>query len=300
MDRLFRTFLFCPASNPKMLYTAMNYEPDAIIFDLEDAVPYDEKIDSRELLAEALQSVDYGNNMILARINNLSTPFGNDDIMTLIPAGLRVFRYPMCETVDDLNAVDMVVSEAEKIAGIPIGTVKIIAALETPLGIYNAFEIAKHSRILGLSLGGEDLTRCLGATRTAEGYELAYSRSRIVCAASIAGKLAIDTVWTDISNEAGFRTETEIIKNMGFSGRACVHPSQIPIVHEIYTPSMNEVEKSIRIVEAARQAHIEKGGVIQLDGKMIDMPLINKAERILTLAKLSGLITGGFDENNKK
>lgn len=290
MDRLFRSFLFCPASSPKMLYTAINYEPDAVIFDLEDAVAYDEKIDSRELLAEALQSVDYGNRMILARVNNLSTPFGRDDIMTLIPAGLRYFRYPMCDTVENINEVDAVICEAEKIAGIPQGTVKIITAMETPLGIYNAFEIAKHPRVMGVSLGGEDLTRCLGATRTVRGYELDYSRARIVHAAAVAGKLAIDTVWPNIEDVEGFRAETEFIKNMGFSGRACVHPSQIPLVHEVFTPEMAEVEKSLRIVEAAKVANIEKGGAIKLDGKMIDIPLIDKAERVLKLARLSGMI----------
>lgn len=290
MDKLYRTFLFCPASSPKMLYTAQNFQPDAIIFDLEDAVAYDEKIDSRELLAEALQSLDYGTQMVLARVNNLSTPFGRDDILTLIPAGLRYFRYPMCESIENVIEVDTVICEAEKTAGIPQGTVKIITALETPLGIYNAFDIAKHPRVMGVSLGGEDLTRCLGATRTARGYELDYARARIVHAAAIAGKLSIDTVWANIDDMEGFRAETEFIKNMGFSGRACIHPSQVAVVHEIYAPPMKEVEKSLRIMEAAKAANIEKGGAIKLDGKMIDIPVIDKAKRIINLARLSGMI----------
>ncbi|MGL4676128.1 MAG: HpcH/HpaI aldolase/citrate lyase family protein [Brevinema sp.] len=290
MEKLYRSWLFCPANNPKLLYSSVNFSPDAIIFDLEDAVPVDEKEDARDLLVEALRTVDYKDILVLARVNPLYTPFGIKDIQMLVPAGLRYIRFPMCDSIDQVKELDQLLTEIEKEYRIPIGSVKIAVALETPKGVYNALSIAQEERVFALSLGAEDFTRTLGATRTTEGKELDYARAKIVLEANIAGVLAVDTVWSMLNDSEGFKKEVLHIKNMGFSGKACIHPSQIEEVHKIYTPSTEELENSLRILEAAKHHGIENGGVIKLDGKMIDIPLIDKADRIVKLARAAGMI----------
>ncbi len=292
MEKLYRSWLFCPANNPKGLYTTVNFNPDAIIFDLEDAVAIDEKADARELLAEALKTVDYKDILILARINPLYTPYGADDVRVLVPAGLRYIRFPMCDSAENIKELDALLTEVEKEHNIPVGSVKIAAALETPRGVYNALSIAQEERVFALSIGAEDFTRTLGATRTPSGQELDYARGKILLEASIAGVMTVDTVWAMMGDMEGFKKEVQHIKDMGFSGKACIHPSQIAEVHKIYTPSQADVDSSLQILEAAKAHGIEKGGVIKLNGKMIDIPLIDKAERIVKLAIASGMIKG--------
>ncbi len=286
-----RTMMFAPANNPKMLVTAHLYGPDCVIFDLEDAVKYAEKDAARDLLAEALKVVDYGDTEIFARINPLYTEFGKDDVRILVPAGLRRMRLAMCEKPEQLKELDDLLTEAEKENGIEVGACKIQCSLETPLAIMNAVQIATASpRVTSISFGAEDFTRTLGAERTKAGKEIFIARSMVVMAAAIAGVDAIDTVWSDISDEEGFREEVKSSMNLGFAGKSCIHPSQIKIIHEIFTPSEEELAKSLEIVKAAQEADISKGGVITVNGKMVDIPIIAKAEKVVRLAKSAGMI----------
>lgn len=297
MKKLRRTMLFAPADNPKLLFNTPIYEPDCIIFDLEDAVKYDEKDSARDLLAEALKVVDYGNCEVFARINPLRTPYGEKapfgelDVRALVPAGLRRMRLPMCETTEHIFELSALLDELESEHGIDPGSVKIQASLETVTGVMNARDIAKCSdRIISISFGAEDFTKSLGAERTKGGAEIFYARSKIVMAAAAAGIDAMDTVWADIADMEGFRKEVKSTINLGFVGKSCVHPSQVKAVHEMMTPTMNEVEESLKIIEAAKAANIQNGGVITVNGKMVDVPIIFKAEKIVGLAKGAGLI----------
>ncbi len=297
MKKLRRTMLFAPASNPKLLFNTAIYEPDCILFDLEDAVKYDEKDAARDLLVEAFKVIDYGKSEIFVRINPLRTPlgekapFGEIDVRELVPAGLRKMRLPMCEKPEHIIELSKLLDEVEKEHNIEAGSVKIQASLETPLGVMNALAIAQSSeRVISISFGAEDFTRTLGTDRTKAATELFFARSQVAIAASIAKIDAIDTVWSDVSDIEGFRKEVESAKNLGFAGKSCIHPSQIKVVHEVFTPSMEEIEKSLTIVEAAKAASIEAGGVITVEGKMVDIPVIAKAERVVNLAKGAGII----------
>jgi len=286
-----RTMLFSPADNPKMLINAHLYGADSIIFDLEDAVKYSEKDAARDLLAEALKVMDYGETQIYARINPLYTEFGIDDVTQLVPAGLRLMRLAMCEKPEQIVELDNLLTKIETENAIELGSCKIQCSLETPLGVTNAVAIATASkRVESISFGAEDFTRSLGAERTKEGKEIFMARSMVVMAAAIAGVDAIDTVWSDINDEEGFRAEVKGAINMGFAGKSCIHPSQIRIVHEIFTPSKEELKKSLEIVEAAAKADINNGGVITVNGKMVDIPVIAKAEKVVRLAKAAGII----------
>ena len=283
--------LFVPANNPKMLVTAHLYGADCVLFDLEDAVKYADKDAARDLLAEALKTVDYGETEIFARINPLSTEFGRDDVKILVPAGLRKMRLAMCETPEQVKELDELLTEVEKEYEIENGACKIQCSLETPLAVMNAVSIATASpRVTSISFGAEDFTRTMGAERTKEGKELFVARTMVVMAAAIAGVDAIDTVWSDLDDEEGFKAEVKTSMNLGFAGKSCIHPSQIKIVHKIFTPNKEELEKSLEIVRAAKAADISKGGVITVNGKMVDIPVIAKAEKIVRLAKSAGMI----------
>jgi citrate lyase subunit beta / citryl-CoA lyase len=292
MKQLRRTMLFAPASNPKMLFNVQVYRPDCIIFDLEDAVKYEEKSSARDLLVEALKAVDFEKCEVFARINPLRTPhgkkgeFGEKDVRELVPAGLTRIRLPMCETKEHIVELSALLDEVEKKHDMKKNTVKIQASLETPLGVLNALEIANASdRVISISFGAEDFTSSLGVDRTKTGTELLYARSQVVLAASVAKIDAIDTVWSDLSDPEGFKKEVELIRGLGFAGKSCIHPSQIKSVHAAYTPTQDAVSKALEIVNASEKANIQAGGAITVNGRMIDIPIIEKAKRIISLSK---------------
>lgn len=286
-----RSMLFCPADNPKMFFTGMVYTPDCIVFDLEDAVKISNKEAARDLLVEALKTIDYKNIEIFARINPLSTPFGEKDVRELVKAGLRKIRLPMCEVKEHILELDKLLSEIEKDNGIEVGAVKIQSGIETPKGVHNAYSIVTaSSRVIALSFGAEDYTKSLGVERTKKGDEVFTARSYLAMIASMVGIDAIDTVWSDIKDEEGFIAETKKIKSLGFSGKSCIHPNQIKYVHNVYLPSKEEMEKSLEILKISKNMKIEEGGVISLHGKMIDIPVIEKAKKIIRQAQAAGIL----------
>jgi citrate lyase subunit beta / citryl-CoA lyase len=290
MERLRRTMMFLPASNPGMVKDAYIYGADSIMFDLEDAVAVTEKDSARFLVYNALKTVDYGNTELVVRVNGLDTPFGREDIEAVVRAGVHVVRLPKTERKEDIHAVEAVIEEVERKCGREIGSTKMMAAIESPIGVINAYEIATASkRLVAVALGAEDYVTNLKTKRYPDGMELLGARSQIIIAARAAGIYAIDTVYTEVDNEEGFKREVELIKQLGFDGKSVINPRQIKPVHEIYTPTPEEIKKSIAIVNAAKEAE-EKGlGVISLNGKMIDKPIVDRADRVLQLAAAAGV-----------
>jgi citrate lyase subunit beta/citryl-CoA lyase len=288
--KLRRSMLFVPGNNPAMVKDAQIYGSDSIIFDLEDSVSPGEKDAARLLVYSALKSVDYGEVERVVRINGLDTPWAQADVEAMVRGGIEVVRLPKTETPDDIHALEALVEASERTAGIPVGTVKLMAALESPLAIINAYEIARASpRIIGIALSAEDFVTSMKTTRSAEGVELFEARGRIVIAARAAGVMALDTVFTDINDQEGFLREVRLIKQMGFDGKSVINPNQIPLVHAAFAPTGDEVRKARRVIEAAREAEARGSGVVSLDGKMIDKPIVVRAERVLALAAASGV-----------
>ncbi len=289
--KLCRTMLFCPATNPKLYLNAPFLGADSIIFDLEDAIRYADKDAARDLLCEAIKSLTFGDTIVCVRINALSTPFGEDDVRAIVPAGVRYIRLTTCESKEDVQKLDSILTELEETHGIEKGSVKIQCSIESPLGVHNMEEIVRASnRVVSMSFGAEDYTRLLNVDRTKDATELFYARTKMVNIAKVVGIEAIDTSWTDFNDLEGFEKEAKLGKQLGFSGKTCIHPSQIEVVHKIFTPSADEIEKSLVILEAMKAANIEQGGVIQINGKMIDIPVIEKAKRIIALAEAAGVI----------
>jgi citrate lyase subunit beta/citryl-CoA lyase len=280
-----RTMLFVPGNNPAMVKDAHIYGSDSIIFDLEDSVSLFEKDAARLLVRCCLEALDYGPVERVVRINALDTPWAAEDVRVMVAAGIEVVRLPKTESAADVQNLDRLVTAAESACGRPAGSVRLMAAIESPLGVINAFQIAGASpRMVAIALSAEDFVTSMKTSRSRDGVELAEARGRIVVAARAAGIMAIDTVFTDIADDEGFAREVALVKQMGFDGKSVINPNQIPIVHAAYTPGSEEVKKARRVLLAAEEALARGSGVTSLDGKMIDKPIIERAHRVLELA----------------
>ncbi len=291
-ERLRRTMLFVPGNNPGMIADAHIYGSDAVMFDLEDSVTLTEKDAARILVYNALKTIDYGEVEIVVRVNPLSTSYGRDDIFAMVAAGCPVIRMPKTETAQDVIDTEKCIEEAEKAAGVPVGKTKILTAVESALGITNAYAIATASpRIIGIALGAEDYCANLKTTRSAEGTELFYARSAIVVAARAAGIDALDTVYSNVNDTEGLIEQTKLIKQLGFDGKSIINPRQIAPINSVFRPTDKDIEKALRIIEAADDAAKKGSGVVSLDGKMIDKPIYMRAQRVITLARAMKIIS---------
>ncbi len=279
-----RAMMFMPGNNPAMLQNAGIYGADTVIFDMEDSVAISEKDSARRLVHNAIKRLKYPCEVAI-RINHIQTPYGLDDLKVVLPARPDLVRLPKAETAKDIQIVDEIISEAEEKNGFEPGSIKMMAAIETAKGLMNAYEVATaSSRMVALAIGGEDFIADLKTSRTSHGNELFVPRGQLVLAARAAGIQAIDSVYTDINNEQGFIEETIRIKEMGFDGKSVVNPKQIRMVQEIFAPTEKEIAHAERVIAAYQDALARNSGVIAIDGKMIDTPIVTRAERVLAYA----------------
>ena len=291
MERLRRTMMFVPGANAAMLRDAPLYGADSIMFDLEDAVSLKEKDSARVLVHSALKTFDYGNIEIVVRINALDAG-GAEDIEAMVLAGVDVIRLPKTETAQDIIDVEAVITEVEQQNDIPVGTTKMMAAIESAEGVLNAPAIAKSStRLIGIALGAEDYVTNMKTRRHPDGQELFFARSMILHAARAAGIAAIDTVYSDVDNTEGFEAEVRLIKQLGFDGKLVINPRQIPLVNTIYAPTEKEIQNAKEVIWGIREAEAKGSGVISVNGKMVDKPIVERAERVIALALAAKLIT---------
>lgn len=284
--RLRRSMLFVPGNHPGMIKDAYIYGSDSIMFDLEDSVSIHEKDSARWLVFEALMNINYGDKELVVRINDLSSPWGKADLEAMICAGIDVIRLPKTETPDDVIECEREIERIEKKYGRVVGSTRMMAAIESAEGALNAREIAKSSkRLVGIAIGAEDYVTDLKTRRSAEGTELFMGRSLVLLGARAAGIDAIDTVYSDVNNEEGLIQETETIKQLGFDGKSVINPRQIKIVHDIFAPTQREIEHANAVIYAIEEASAKGSGVISLNGKMIDKPIVERAKRVLSLAE---------------
>lgn len=283
--------MFVPGNNPGMMQDAFIYGPDSIMLDLEDSVTMAEKDSARLLVYNALKTIDYGNTEMVVRINPLNTPYGKKDIEAVVKAGVDVIRMPKTETAEEVVEVEREIEKVEKERGC-LGRTQIMAAIESALGIVNAYAIATASkRMMGIALGAEDYSANLKTQRTPGGAELLLARETIVVAARAAGIAALDTVYSNLNDMDTFRKEVELIKTLGFDGKSIINPRQIEIVNEVFTPSEKAIEKSKVILAAIKEAEQRGSGVIAVNGKMIDRPVVLRAQRTIDLAIASGVLS---------
>ncbi|HER5544241.1 citrate (pro-3S)-lyase subunit beta [Streptococcus pyogenes] len=291
MERLRRTMMFVPGANAAMLRDAPLFGADSIMFDLEDSVSLKEKDTSRALVHFALKTFDYSSVETVVRVNGLDS-CGTLDIEAVVLAGVNVIRLPKTETAQDIVDVEAVIERVERENGIEVGRTRMMAAIESAEGVLNAREIAKASkRLIGIALGAEDYVTNMKTRRYPDGQELFFARSMILHAARAAGIAAIDTVYSDVNNTEGFQNEVRMIKQLGFDGKSVINPRQIPLVNEIYIPTKKEIDHAKQVIWAIREAESKGSGVISLNGKMVDKPIVERAERVVALATAAGVLS---------
>jgi len=286
-DRLRRSRLYLPGSEPKYFINAGLHGPDAIILDLEDSVHHAEKDAARILVRNTLRAVDFGHCERMVRINQL--PLGLQDLTEVIPEEPDLILVPKVERPEQISQVDRMIDELKSRDRIdrPIWLMPIV---ESALGIENAFAIATASpNVCSLTIGLEDYTADLGVVKTLEGRESQFARTRLVNAAKAAGIQAIDSVFGDVGDLAGLRQWGENSRALGFEGMGCIHPSQIPVIHEAFAPSRAEIEKALKIVAAFEEAQARGLGVVSLGSKMIDPPVVERARKLVATAKAMGM-----------
>jgi len=286
-DRLRRSRLYLPGTEPKYFINAALHEPDAIILDLEDSVHHAEKDAARILVRNTLRAVDFGACERMVRINQL--PLGLEDLSEVIPESPDLILIPKVEKPEQVVEVDRKIAElkADHRIDRPIW---IMPILESALGIENAFAIATASpNVVALTIGLEDYTADLGVVKTAEGRESQFARSRVVNAAKAAGIQAIDSVFGDVADMDGLRRWGENSRALGFEGMGCIHPGQIRVIHEAFAPSQAEIDKALKIVAAFEEAQQRGLGVVSLGSKMIDPPVVERARKLVARARQMGV-----------
>ena len=291
--RLRRSMMFLNAQKPSLIKDPYLYGADSLMLDLEDAVAVTAKDTARFSLYQALKNVDYRGCERVVRINGLDTEYWKEDIRCAVAGGADVLRIPKTEDAEMVKAVEDAVLAAEREFNRSEDSTLLMAALESAKGVMNAYEVCTSSeRMIGIALSGGDYTKDLQTKITGTGVELMGARQHMIIAARAAGVQCFDTVWTDLDNLEGFRKEVMLIKDMGFDGKSIINPRQIPIVHEVFTPSLKEIifsEKVIREIDSKRKEGI---GVFTVDGKMIDIAFYDGAQRVIALAKASGVYKG--------
>ncbi len=280
--KLRRTRLYVPGNNPHLVENVGLYGADCLILDLEDSVPLEQKFDARILVKYALQNVDFGRSEKWVRINSPDTPFWKADLEEVLPY-VDVVNVPKVESYEDVEKISGIMDEIEEKHGVEKR--KIVPIIETLKGLTNAREIAKHPRVVAMAWGGEDLTAELGIPKK-KALILDHVRAEIVIAAKSQGKMALDTVYSNIRDEEGLFEYARRARYMGFDGVGVLHPNQVEVVHRAFRPEEKDIEEAKKIVEAAEKAMKEGKGVIALNGRMIDKPVLERARKILAFAEV--------------
>lgn len=276
----YRSLLFMPGNNPGMLTGAGALGADVVIFDLEDAVAQPEKDAARILVRRALLDMRPTNVECVVRINGLDTPYWQEDVAAAVSGGADIILLPKCESPEDFEQIQAVTGE-QRANELP----ELMALVETAKGVENVSRItAWQGSLVGVMLGGEDFTADLGARRTPKGDELFYARSRILTACKAVRIKAIDSPFPFVADLEGLAQDADFAAQMGFDGKAVISPHHVHRVNEAFSPSLDQVEWATRVLVAAETAKKEGKGAIALDGMMVDLPIILRAERILSLA----------------
>ena len=284
--KLRRSMLFVPGDNAGMLSTSFIFKPDSVMFDLEDAVAPSEKDSARLMVYQALQLPAYRDIETVVRINGVDTEFWQKDLEAAIRGRADIVRLPKTENAQEIHELETQVARIEKACGRPVGETKLMAAIESASGVVNAVAIASASpRMTAIAIAGFDYLVDMHTTRSdGSEPELFYARAAVLNAARAAHIDAFDVVYGNVKDDEGFLREVGIAKQLGFDGKSLVHPHQITLLHKAYAPTDKEVDHAKRVLAAADEAHRKGLGVVSLDGKMVDPPVIDEAEMILQMA----------------
>jgi len=289
-----RSMLFLPGNTPNIIINGDELGADAVILDLEDAVSPSEKDAARILVRNAIRLMKFEKSEVLVRINSMDSEYWKSDLDEIVPLKPDVIMPPKMSCAADVQAIDEYITELESSFGIENNSVKLMPLIETALGVENAFQIAAASRrVCALQLGGEDLTADLRCKRTKEGNEIDYARKRLVCAARAAGVDAYDTPFTDVNDDEGIYADAEYAKSLGFTGKASISPRHVAAINHVFSPSQEDIDYAYEVMEAIRIAKEQGRGAISLRGKMIDAPIVARAQQTIAMAEELLMMAGG-------
>ncbi len=285
-----RSMLFLPGNTPNIIVNGEILGADAVILDLEDAVAPAEKDSARILVRNAIKYMGFGKCEVIVRINAIDTAYWQKDLDAIIPVRPSLIMPPKTSCAADVLAVDAYITRLEEKLGLEPGSVGLIPLIETALGVENAYQISSAcKRVKAIFLGGEDLTADLRCKRTKEGHEIAYARSRMVVAARAAGVEVYDTPFTDVNDDEGIYTDAQYAKSLGFTGKSAISPRHVKAINEVFSPSMKDIDYAYEVMEAIRIGKEQGKGAVSLRGKMIDAPIVARAQQTIDAAIALGL-----------
>ncbi len=288
--RVRRSLLFMPGDSTRKMEKAVDLRADSIIADLEDAVALSQKQKARETVVAAFQRLDFGPSERLIRINPASSPLWQEDLAQTIAARPDGYVLPKTDSAQQVQMVSQRLAALEQENGLPRGSVRLLAQIETAAGLLRAGEIASaDQRLDALLFGAEDLAADVGARRSKEGWEIFYARGAVVTAAAAFGLAAIDTVYIDLTDIEGLEAECRFAQGLGFTGKLAIHPRQVDAINRAFSPSAEEVAQAQRLIDAFESQQAAGAGVFEMDGKMIDMPVVLAARRVVTAGQRAGI-----------
>lgn len=286
-----RALLYMPGNDRRKIEKATALGVDCICMDLEDGTAVSKKAEARMVIAQAMKELDFGISERCIRINSIGSGFEKDDLASALAARPDTIVVPKIETAEQVKWVSEQIESYELSNMLNIGSIRLLIGVETAKGILNLKEIAEaDKRLEAIIFGGEDYAASIGATRTKEGTELLYARLATVAACAANDLQAIDIVFIDFKDSQGLRLEADQGAGFGFSGKQVIHPNQVPVVQEAFTPSDESIAYAKRVVESFEASQKEGKGAYALDGKMIDMPLLKNAQKVLDRARAAGKI----------
>ncbi|MCQ2566206.1 MAG: CoA ester lyase [Clostridia bacterium] len=285
-----RSMLFIPGNTPNLLINGNCLGADMVIFDLEDAVSPDEKDSARVLVRNTIKYLNFKSLGTIVRINSVDTDYWKKDLDEIMPYTPDMIMLPKTGCPADVLKADAYMTELEKKLGLAKNTVKLMLLMETAMGVENAYASASASdRVGAIFLGAEDLTADLRCKRTKEGREIEYARQRMVVAARAANVDVYDTPFTDVNDDEGIRIDAETAKAMGFTGKASISPRHVDAINEVFSPSEKDINYAYEVMDAIRLAKEQGRGAIALHGKMIDAPIVARAQQTIAAAVELGL-----------
>lgn len=283
-----RALLYMPGDNWKMITKSVTLGVDSICMDMEDGAAINKKAEARATIAKALQELDFGASEKLARINSVGSGWEQEDIEAVLPYHPDGIVIPKVESFEQVEWASRIIEDAELKNGWKVNSIRILIGVETAKGILNLKEIAAHPRLDAIIFGGEDLAASIGAVRTKDAVELLYARQAVIVACAAYDLQPLDIVTIDYKDLEALKVESEFGARLGFSGKQIIHPNQVQVVQEAFTPSDEAITYARRIVETFEASQKEGKGAYSLDGKMIDMPLLKNAQKVLARANAAG------------
>ena len=288
-----RSMLFLPGNNPNLLINGNCLGSDAVIFDLEDAVAPAEKDAARILVRNTMRYMDFRGCEMIVRINSVDTAFWQKDLDMILPYKPALILLPKSGCAEDVLTVDAYMTQLEEKLGMEKNTVGLMPLIETAAGVENSFAIASSTkRVQALFLGAEDLTADLQCKRTKEGREIEYARTRLVVAARAAGVQVYDTPFTDVNDDEGIVVDAQLAKALGFNGKASISPRHVEVINAVFSPTQKEIDYAYEVMEAIETAKAQGKGAIALHGKMIDAPIVARAQQTIAIAEELGMGRG--------